>query len=593
MTWDTQKPNTANTIAEIPTICQDNFDCIEDIIGIEHYTFTTTGTSGVHKAGTVGAIFIDASSGIAALTNPPWGAMAFDKTENQLVYYDGATRDWIGIGSTDTDWSFASVALSSDLDIGAGSVLLFDQIVFDTREEYDPSTGRFTARASGYYLVNTQIGNIASGDVLFSTCSAYALPQSDLYTLHGVCSSGALDYACLDTYLPYANAAAISGDYVRYTYNASYPIQTDYFGILSDYATTAALTASSEQGGNVATHMIDRNTSTYWSGDAILPKTPNWSTQDWCKFDLGVHRVISSIIIKPHDDGTHMRLKDFKFVATNSSMASDPEYWTILYTGQCSNSAASNEFYIPNNKPYRWYAIIMYSQWDIDGKRGQINEIYTYGPPWAIPDEATNITVFFGNALSADLPSNGAAPVSASFAYGNGTYLYTGGHFDLTEYAGTFWPNSVYHGIDYSLTRGNKYFTPASANAACAMGLSVELSPAHGCAAGDRVCVGAAYIGFQWNPPTPVTRLTLRKNGTAIAARSIPYWYVNAADGSGLQTMRLTHTVYLVPGDYIDLYTFVDEVDIVNTYNVSQSQEATGDPTVTYMTIAKIDGAGI
>jgi len=600
MTWDTQKPNTANTIAEIPAICQDNFDCIEDIIGVEHYTFTTTGTSGVHKAGAVGAVFIDASSGIAALTNPPSGAMAFDKSLNQLVYYDGATNDWIGIGSTATDWSFVSVALSSDLDIGAGGTLLFDQIVYDTREEYDPSTGRFTAKASGYYLVNAQIGNIASGDVLFSTCSAYALPQSDLYTLFGVPSSGALDYACLDTYLPGAAAAAISGDYVRYTYNASYPIQTDYYGLNSDYATTASLTASTESGANVATRMIDRNTSTYWSGDTLLPKIPDWTTQDWCKFDLGVHRVISSIIIRPRDDGTYKRLKDFKFAATNLSMASDPELWDILYTGICSSSTNTTEFYIPNTKPYRWYAIIMYSQRDPDvaGNRGQISEIYMYGPPWAIPDDSTNISMFFGTALSADLPSNGSAPVSASLAYATGTSLYTSGSTDLKTWAITdeswsFWPSTVYHGIDYSASTGKLYFTPASANAACAMGLSVEISPDNGCAAGDRVFVGAAYLGFQWNPPTPVARLQLKKNGTVVAARSIPYWYVAPTDGSGLQTMRITHTVYLVPGDYVELYTAVDSVDLVDAYNVSQSQEATGDPAVTYMTIAKIDGAGI
>jgi hypothetical protein len=341
--------------------------------------------------------------------------------------------------------------------------------------------------------------------------------------------------------------------------------------------------------------MIDRDTDTYWSGTTLLPKTPDWTTQDWCKFDLGVHRVISAITIRPRDDGIYKRLKDFKFAATNSSMASDPELWDILYTGICSSSTNTTEFYIPNTKPYRWYAIIMYSQRDPDvaGNRGQISEIYMYGPPWAIPDDSTNISMFFGNALSADLPSNGSAPVSASMVYGDGTHLYNNSYFDLTAYAGTFWPESLYHGIDYSLTRGNKYFTPASANAACGMGLSVVISPTHGCAAGDQVCVGAAYLGFQWNPPTPITWLQLKKNGTVIASRSIPYWYTASTDGSGLQTMRITHAVYLVPGDYVELYTFVDQVDVVNAYNVSQSQEATGDPAVTYMTVAKIDGAGI
>jgi len=176
--WKKVYPNSENEIKQIPNILQQNFSAIEDAYNIEHYSPASgsVGLSGEHRIGSVGAIYEGTTTQIAALTSPMSGALAFDTTLGVLVKYSGS--NWLRLSQN--YWSRFKAACTNTVIVTAGAsanTLVFDTEDYDTLNEYDHTSGIFTALASGYYLLIGQLTMVASGTQLTSSVtSATGIP---------------------------------------------------------------------------------------------------------------------------------------------------------------------------------------------------------------------------------------------------------------------------------------------------------------------------------------------------------------------------------------------------------------------------------
>ncbi len=170
-TWRVNRPAASDKIKDIPELCQDNFDAIEDIIGVEHGTFTDVG-SGKHNLGQAGIVKIGTTTEITALTSPPTGAMGNDTSLGLLVRFDGAVWKYFGQDEWSRCRSYASSAQAITAD-SATVTAAYDTESYDTLSEFNTSTCTFTAKASGSYAIIASIGIVASATQAMSgTCSA-------------------------------------------------------------------------------------------------------------------------------------------------------------------------------------------------------------------------------------------------------------------------------------------------------------------------------------------------------------------------------------------------------------------------------------
>jgi len=137
-----------------------NWEIIEDWWAVEHGD-PSSATSGAHAIGRVGAMLVDATSGISAVSSPGTGSIAINTTlgEMQIYRYDsvGLTAGWEGI----TDQDFARIRQGMGAQTIAAST--WTQVVcaatafsgsYDGLSEW--ATYKYTATGTGYYHISIQ-----------------------------------------------------------------------------------------------------------------------------------------------------------------------------------------------------------------------------------------------------------------------------------------------------------------------------------------------------------------------------------------------------------------------------------------------------
>lgn len=152
MTWNKNLPTSGSEIISIPTIFGDNWAEIENILGVGHYTFTSS-LSGRHKPGIGGYVHSTTTSGITALSNPATGSIAFDTTLGITKRFDGSA--WVQMNLD--PMSRVSVYRTGDQTIPTGitTVVGFntETLGYDTLNEFNTTTSKFIATSASYYLI--------------------------------------------------------------------------------------------------------------------------------------------------------------------------------------------------------------------------------------------------------------------------------------------------------------------------------------------------------------------------------------------------------------------------------------------------------
>lgn len=195
MTWNKTVPVTGSYIVDIPSIFGNNWNALEDILGVEHYTFTSA-LSGRHYPGILPVMGTSATSDIAAVSLPATGALYQDITLGLHKVYDGSAWQQINLLAH----SQVSAYRNADylVTTGTTAVIPFDTEQFDILSEYSTSSYTFIAKAAGFYYIrlavsfttiggigiNIQIAQYNASDQLInmSTSSKYTLSSDELST---------------------------------------------------------------------------------------------------------------------------------------------------------------------------------------------------------------------------------------------------------------------------------------------------------------------------------------------------------------------------------------------------------------------------
>ena len=198
-TWRPTRPNSSDDIADIPSLTQDNFSAIEAVLGVEHYTITHA-LSGLHKGGIAGGMFVGTTAQIAALSNPPTGAMAQDTDLGVVVEYRGGALGWDKIGQS--EWSRSAAYPTTAVAVTADEppyTIIWDTEIYNTLSEMNTADGVFTAKASaGSYTIVVSLGLVASGT---QVVEGYALPVGDYAVTWSRVTTGATyNYETVDDY---------------------------------------------------------------------------------------------------------------------------------------------------------------------------------------------------------------------------------------------------------------------------------------------------------------------------------------------------------------------------------------------------------
>lgn len=194
-TWRKSLPNDTTKLSDLPTIHSDNFSVTESAYGYEHYSpLSANATSGYHKLGYVGATYIGPTTSITGISTET-GALAFDTTLGTFVYYTGST--WQRITQTAYSrmraYRNANVAVTS---AASAEILVYNTEDYDTLSEHNTTTGVFTALASGYYLVISSVGLVASATQLASSVVSATGQASASWTAVGA----ATNWQAIDEY---------------------------------------------------------------------------------------------------------------------------------------------------------------------------------------------------------------------------------------------------------------------------------------------------------------------------------------------------------------------------------------------------------
>lgn len=162
MAWNKTIPVTGSYIIDIPTIFGDNWNAIESILGIEHYTFTNS-LAGRHKPGIAPIMGSTTTAAITAISSPATGALYQDTTLGLHKVYDGSVWQQINLLAH----SQVSAYRNADYIVTAGTtaVIPFDTEQFDTINEYDSSSYIFTAKAAGFYYIRFATSFTAVGGI--------------------------------------------------------------------------------------------------------------------------------------------------------------------------------------------------------------------------------------------------------------------------------------------------------------------------------------------------------------------------------------------------------------------------------------------
>jgi hypothetical protein len=592
MTWRPTRPRSSDTISDIPELCQDNFDAIEDIIGIEHGTFGGTDpTSGVHKVGQSSVVYLGPAASAVQLESDydlPTGAMAVATDIGELWFYRGASQGWDAVGASAGEWSRCCWALSANQGLTDESLtdINFDTLIFDDRTEYNPSTHQFTARASGWYWVKAQIALVASGESLYTTCSGTFLPNADLYTT-STPSSGSYNWACIDEFPENVNL----NDYVYLNGGIS---GADYYGIQSDNLpiNAAGVTADSEYGGNVIAYICDDNSTTYWtsstqvpSGDISYSTTCAWAMVD---FGAGIKRIITNMGIEANDPGAGARVRNWSLYATSDTAVasttppSTPNGWTLLGQSSQVNNSQMQTYRLNNATGYRYYALAVYSIFGTALGRVQVEEWQLLSCPWHVPAGSTRMVMW----LMATLDRYNSPLYNPVYHGGSkrlGILTSGGSSVEWTELSVN--PTSittVYEDLfGYGISKDGdiaEYWTPTLLNAMS--GIAVAFVNFAGSSSKLYSYAGRMW----WDPPNQTVELVLGKSGSVVASKTHSYW-LRSQSTAGVQTFDVSSFVYMAPGDYIDL-------KVRGNFISGLTDTISGDPSMTYMHVHKLGGAG-
>lgn len=174
MTWNKTIPTTGSYIVDIPDIFVPNWYAIEDILGEEHYDFTSA-LSGRHKPGLLAAIYTGPTCAITAIDSPVSGSLAFDETEACLRVFD-STDSWL----LSSQWPSTRVLVSLSADqaivTDTNTVIEFDIEEEDVLGEFDNSSSfSFSPCADGFFIVTSCISFIGAG----GTSLTYTLYQDN------------------------------------------------------------------------------------------------------------------------------------------------------------------------------------------------------------------------------------------------------------------------------------------------------------------------------------------------------------------------------------------------------------------------------
>lgn len=162
MTWNKTIPTTGSYVVDIPTIFGDNWDAIEDITGVQHYTFTDS-LSGRHKPGLTPIMSSAATSSITGTTSPSTGAIAQDSDKGIHYIYDGNSWEQINLLAHSRVIAYRN----ADYTITAGTTGLipFDTESIDQLDEYNNTTYTFVAKTAGFYYIRAHASFTALGTI--------------------------------------------------------------------------------------------------------------------------------------------------------------------------------------------------------------------------------------------------------------------------------------------------------------------------------------------------------------------------------------------------------------------------------------------
>lgn len=182
MSWSKTVPVPTSRVLALPTIFQDNWWAMAYTLSKEHYSMINT-LSGRHVPGYTGVVHVSGGTEIAALSSPQTGALAFDTSagSGHGLYRSGT--GWVSIHynlpSTRVVVAVADAGVTLAAGVSGIPLSASPTEVIDTLGEFDTSTGVFSAKAAGYFLVSTTMCVCAADKV------AVAFSGSDgWYTKH-------------------------------------------------------------------------------------------------------------------------------------------------------------------------------------------------------------------------------------------------------------------------------------------------------------------------------------------------------------------------------------------------------------------------
>jgi len=170
--WNSTIPTTATNIIDIPILFPANWQAFENILGLEHYTFSYS-TSGRHLPGRTCVLSSGATSGISGISPAGNnGATAFDEYLGQFRLYTAG--EWTYVSSL-PQTSIKAWNGGADQNIPpSGAVVRYD-VAQDYLQnwggvsEFNETTYVFTPSGDGYFLLETQLCIIGIGGIVVTT----------------------------------------------------------------------------------------------------------------------------------------------------------------------------------------------------------------------------------------------------------------------------------------------------------------------------------------------------------------------------------------------------------------------------------------
>jgi hypothetical protein len=163
--WIPTRPGSEDRWSDVPGILRGNWETYGEATSAEHGPLGSS-ASGTHAlCGIEGTCYYGTTTQIAALDDPPSGALAYDQTLGWLKRY--WANSWNQ--TTSANWSRARWYLNTTTQMTAVTGnsqtvgLSFDGKTYDSSSEYASATSKFVTSADGNYLILCQATLVASG----------------------------------------------------------------------------------------------------------------------------------------------------------------------------------------------------------------------------------------------------------------------------------------------------------------------------------------------------------------------------------------------------------------------------------------------